>query len=201
MRLPTARLAAGLSLFLALSLSLSTAGCAKLMGYTDAGKGEPIKQYPDGPDGLKALFEDILEAARKDDRQRVHDLMASTVMTDADLRALLPDAPTLQGRYTKLMETLVNRGSVELVVQVYERKLDAVEVIAIDPAAKDAGDADRALAKALATPIKWYSVRIKKAADQKGLRYDFYFYRNGKWLTGNQLGKFVPGYQPRDGGT
>lgn len=171
------------------------------MGYTDAGKSEPIKQYPDGADGLKALFEDILEAAKKDDRQRVHDLMASTVMSDADLRALFPNAPTLAGKYSKLMETLVNRGSIELVVQVYERKLDTIEVVAIDPAAKDAGDADRALAKALAAPLKWYSVRIKKAGDAKGLRYDFYFYRNGKWVTGNQLGKFVPGYQPRDGGS
>lgn len=174
-----------------LLLLLLVSGCAKLMGYSDGGKaGAPITPYPDGPDGLKALFQDILVAAQKDDRQRVHDLMASTLMTYDDLQALFGEkAPELRGRYAKLMETLVNPGSLELVAQVYERKLDTIEVIAIDPRAAHATDTDRALARALKTPTPTYAVRIKKAGDQKGLRYDFYVYLNGRWVTGNLLGK------------
>jgi hypothetical protein len=178
-------------------------GCAKLLGYGDGGrKAAEIKQYPDGPDGLKALFQDILDATKKDDRDLVHDIMATTQMTDADLQALFgPQAATLTPRYHKLMETLINPGSMELVAQIYDRKLDTIEVVPIDPAAKDASAEDKALKGALQVPLKWYSVRVKKAGDARGLRYDFYFYRNGKWLTGNQIAKSLDGYRPPDGGT
>jgi hypothetical protein len=148
-----------------------------------------LPHYPDGPNGLKALFTDVLKAADDTDRDRVHDLMASTFMSDDDLRALFgPRAAELAPHYHSMMETMVNRGSIELVVQVYERKLDTVEIIPIDPTAASARDTDKAIARALVTPLKIYDVRLRRAADHKGLRYDFFFYRNGHWLTGNQLG-------------
>lgn len=177
--------------FVALAL-LFAGGCSRLMGYSDAGSAAPIRDYPDGADGLKMFFVDVLDAARKDDRDRVHDLLASTIMTDDDLATLFgPRAAELQPRYRALMATLVNRGAVELVAQIYERKYDTVDVIAIDPAAKDARPEDRAVAAALVTPTPLYSVRIRRATDDKGLRYDFFVRRRGKWLTGNQLGKYL----------
>jgi hypothetical protein len=176
---------------LALLFALAPA-CSRLMGYSDAGKGAPIRDYPDGADGLKALFADVLDAAKKDDRDRVHDLLASTIMTDDDLTAILGAPGTqLAARYHALMATLANRGAVELVAQIYERKYDTVDVLAIDPQAKDARPEDRAIAAALTAPMPIYSVRLRRATDDKGLRYDFFFYRRGKWLTGNQLGKFL----------
>jgi hypothetical protein len=184
-------------------LAFALAGCSKLMGYSDGGqKSAPIKQYPDGVAGLKELAGDILDAARKDDRDRVHDLLASTIMSDADLVTLFgPEASVdLVPRYHKLMETLVNRGAVEFVAQVYDRKLDDVEVLAVDASSKDATAEDRAIAKALKVPVQLYSVRFKKATETRGLRYDFFFYRNGKWVTGNQLGRYLPGYHPPDAG-
>jgi hypothetical protein len=176
-------------------LFLWLAGCAKLMGYGDGGKApQPIKQYADGADGLKALFTDVLTAAQKDDRDRVHDLFATLRMSDDDLRALFgARAATLAPRYHLIMETLVNRGSVELVAQVYERKYDDVEVVQVESSGpiRESTPADRLVARALVTPMPLYAVRIKKAGEPRGLRYDFFFYRNGKWLTGNQLGKFL----------
>ncbi|HZS36063.1 MAG TPA: hypothetical protein VFF06_04520 [Polyangia bacterium] len=177
---------------LALLVAAAAPGCSRLMGYSDAGKPAPIRDYPDGADGLKALFTDVLDAAKKDDRDRVHDLLASTIMTDDDLTAVLGAPGTqLQPRYHALMATLANRGAVELVAQIYERKYDTVDVLAIDPKAKDARPEDRAVAAALTAPMPIYSVRLRRATDDKGLRYDFFFYRRGKWLTGNQLGKFL----------
>jgi hypothetical protein len=172
------------------------------MGYGDGGqKSAPIRQYPDGPDGLRQFATDLLEAARKDDRDRVHDLLATTIMSDDDLSFLLgAQAGELAPRYHKLMETLVNRGAVELVAQVYERKLDSVEVIAVDGRAKDASAEDRALAASLQQSVPVYSIRFKKAGDARGLRYDFYVYRNGKWVTGNQIAKYLSTYHPPDGG-
>jgi hypothetical protein len=176
---------------LLVALLLTLGGCKRLLGYTDGGSSAPIRQYPDGPDGLREFWSDVLEAARKDERERVHDLFATLILHDDELAALFgPDATALTPRYRTLMATMVNRGSVEFVAQVYERKLDTVEVIAIDPAAPDAGAEDRALAP-LKLPIKWYSVRIRRATDVKGLRYDFFFYRNRRWVTGNQLGKYI----------
>jgi len=177
-------------------------GCAKLMGYGDGGqKAAPIRQYPDGAEGLRAFASDVLEAAKKDDRDRVHDLLATTIMSDADLEALLgAQARELAPRYRKLMETLVNRGAVELVAQVYERKLDTADVIVVDAKAKDASAEDRALAAALQEPVTVYSVRFKKAGDVRGLRYDFFVYRGGKWVTGNQIAKYLWTYRAPDGG-
>jgi len=177
-------------------LLLLLAGCAKLLGYSDGGtrSKQPIPQYADGPDGLKALFTDVLEAAQKDDRERVHDLLATLVMSDEELMQLFgPRAHELAPRYHKLMETLVNRGGVELVAQVYERKYDAVDVLPIETSGPivNATPADRAVAAALVSPVPLYSVRIKKTGDTRGLRYDFFFYKNGKWKTGNQLGQFL----------
>jgi hypothetical protein len=176
--------------------ALLLSGCSKLLGYSDGGKTkEPIPTYAGTPEGLKSLFSDVLEAAKKDDRERVHDLLASTIMSDAELTALFGPArgPQLLPRYHKLMEVLVNRGAVELVAQVYDRKYDDVEVIPIETtgAIVNSTPADRALAKAFTRPIDLYAVRLKKAGDTRGMRYDFFFYTDGHWRTGNQLGKYL----------
>lgn len=188
---------------LALSLLL-LGGCSKLLGYADGGPraAEPIRQYPDGADGLKALFDDILDAAKKDDRDRVHALMATLVMSDDQLRSLFgARAPSLAPRYHKLMEVLVNRGSVELVAQVYERKYDSVEVLPIEVRGPivNSTPADRAVARALTHPVALYSVRLKRGSDTRGMRYDFFFY-DGGWKTGNQLGRYLD-ESSADGGT
>src|SRR3954452_14597475 len=88
------------------ALGTGAPGCARLMGYSDGGTPDPIKAYPDGADGLKALFEEVLDNAKKDERGRVHDLLASTIASDADLQALFgAQAPALTQRYHRLMET------------------------------------------------------------------------------------------------
>jgi hypothetical protein len=187
----------------ALSLLL-LAGCSKLLGYADGGPraAEPIRQYPDGADGLKALFDDILEAAKKDDRDRVHALMATLVMSDEQLQSLFgARAPKLLPRYHKLMEVLVNRGAVELVAQVYERKYDSVEVLPVETTGPiiNSTPADRAVARVLTHPVPLYAVRFKHGNDTRGMRYDFFFY-DGGWKTGNQLGRYLDEKSP-DGGT
>jgi hypothetical protein len=177
-----------------MALVALAAGCSRIMGTSGEHAAQPIPAYADGPAGLSALFGDVLEAARKDDRDRVHDLLASTLLSDEELVRLLgPAAAPLIERYHAMMAAMINRGAVELVAQVYERKFDTVEVLPIDPAATDARDEDRAAARALVVPQPIYSVRIKKAGESRGLRYDFWIYLRsdggGRWKTGNLLGK------------
>jgi hypothetical protein len=184
-------------LALAFVAALAAAGCSRLVDPA----GRAGKRYPDGVDGLRAFAGDILEAARKDERQQVHDLLATTILTDAELATLLgPTAKTIVPRYQQLMGTLVNRGGVELVAQVYERKLDTVEVLPVDPGIAEqqtlgpldaATAADRAFLRALTTPTPLYSIRLKRKGDDRGLRYDLFFYIGGRWATANQLGKYL----------
>lgn len=154
-----------------------------------AGKFTP-RQYPDGAAGLKLLWTDILDAARNDDRERVHDLMATMILTDAELARLFGPAraQALKPRYEQLIGTLVNRGAVELVAQEYEKKYDTVDAFA--------DDHEEHVQAILAEPHPLWSVRLRKASDKLGLRYDFFVYLDGKWKTGNQLDKFIDVQKP-----
>jgi hypothetical protein len=189
-------------LALALAAMLACTGCSRIMGTSDAGRTvAPVGPYPDGASGLQALFADVLDAARRDDRDRVHDILATTLLTDGELDRLLgPAAPPLRARYQALMGALVNRGAVELVAQVYDRKLDAVEAFAVDGTASGARPEDRAIARALQVRVPVYAARIKRSGDAGGLRYDFFVYLDGHWRTGNQLGKYLPPPASSDGG-
>jgi hypothetical protein len=144
--------------------------------------------YAAGADGLRALWSDILDAAKKDDRDRVHDLMATTLLTDAEMQRLLgPKADALLPRYHMLMGNLINRGSVELVANVYEHKYDAVDAFAAD---------DPAIAAALVEPHPLFAARVRKQNEERGLRYDGYFVLDGTWKTFNLLGKFIDVVKP-----
>jgi hypothetical protein len=141
-------------------------------------------QYAAGADGLRAMWSDILDAAKKDDRDRVHDLLATTLLSDADMKRLFgpAKADALLPRYHMLMGNLINRGAVELVANVYEHKYDAVDAFAAD---------DPALAAALVEPHPLFAARVRKSAEDRGLRYDGFFTLDGTWKTLNLLGKFV----------
>jgi hypothetical protein len=182
---------------------LGLASCSKLLGTSGDRSATALPSYPDGIAGLTALFSDVLSATRKDDRERVHDLLASTRLSDAELDVVLGEAaPRVRSRYHALMESLANRGAVELVAQVYERHYDAVEILEVDPHAPTASEGDRAAAQALKVPLKLYAARLKRAGETRGLRYDLFFYLNGHWRTLNQLGKALAedAAAPRDGG-
>jgi hypothetical protein len=139
--------------------------------------------YAEGADGLRALWVDILDAAKKDDRDRVHDLLATTLLSDAQMKRLFgAKADALLPRYHMLMGNLINRGAVELVANVYEHKYDAIDAFAAD---------DPALATALVEPHALFAARVRKSSEDRGLRYDGFFTLDGTWKTFNMLGKFV----------
>jgi hypothetical protein len=139
--------------------------------------------YADGAEGLRAMWTDILDAAKKDDRERVHDLLATTLVSDADMRRLLgAKADPLLPRYHALMGTLINRGAVELCANVYEHKYDAVDAFTND---------DAAVTTAMVEAHPLFAARVRKQAEQKGLKYEGFFMLDGKWKTVNQLGKFI----------
>lgn len=163
------------------------------------GRNPPLleRSYSDGASGLQELWSDILRAAQRDERERVHLLMASLIMTDEDLDALfgVEQAKTLRPRYLPMIGTLVNIGAMELVAQIVDKKYDDIEVFRVD----DQGStADRATLAALPRGTAVYGLRVKKKSERLGLRYDFFVYRKGRWVTGNLLAKYL---LSRDGGS
>src|SRR5207247_1523850 len=99
-------------------------------------KGPPPLEprYEDGAAGLRALWSDLLAAARRDERDKVHDLMASLTMSEEDLVALFgaERGRWLAPRYAPMIARLVNIGAMELVAQIADRKYDDVEVYPVD---------------------------------------------------------------------
>lgn len=168
-------------LMLILALA-STVGCKAVNAPRsfDVTPGE----YADGEAGLRKLWGEILDGARHDEREHVHDLMASMILTDAELKSLLGErAAPLLPKYKHMIGTLVNVGALELCAQVFERKYDTLDVIP--------DDKDAHVEALFVTPHKLWSVRVRKASDTLGLRYDFFVYLDGRWRTGNQLGKLI----------
>jgi hypothetical protein len=150
--------------------------------------------YQNTPEDLARLWSAILLACQRDDRNQVHELMESLILTEPELRGLIgvPKATELWARYRAMMGSLVNAGAVELVAHVYEKKYDDVAVTRIDTvAAPELVDTDQAVKSALVQPVPFYTVRVKRKSEAKGLRYDFFVYQNGFWRTGNLLGKFL----------
>jgi hypothetical protein len=168
----------------ALALLLSLPGCKQ----NRSPRVYVQPHYAAGAEGVRALWSDILDAAKKDDRDRVHDLLATTLLSDAEMKRLFgPKADALLPRYHQLMGNLINRGAVELVANVYEHKYDAVDAFAAD---------DAAIATALVEPHPLFAARVRKSAEDRGLRYDGFFTLDGTWKTFNQLGKFIDVVQP-----
>ena len=147
--------------------------------------------YGDTPEELQRLWVDILTACQTDDRSQVHDLLASLIMTPAELTSLIGPAKAaeLGSRYKAMMASLCNAGAVELVGAVYEKKYDDVVVSRTAPPGLT--PTDQEVLKALVVPTPLYTVRVKKKTEASGLRYDFFVYRNGFWRSGNQLGKYL----------
>lgn len=176
-------------------------GCSRIMGTTTVS--EPISRYPDGPSGLKQLFEDVLKAAKADDRPRVHDLFQSLKMSRGELDGLFgARAAELASPYEEMMATLIHRGAVEIVAVIYEKKYDTVEVVPVELSLSgpDAGEPtygplprpdDAALARNLRSPPPIYAVRLTKRGEPGATRYNFLFFSDGHWRTGNELGRLL----------
>lgn len=150
--------------------------------------------YEDGPEGLRRLWMDILAACQKDDRGRVHDLMASMALTQDELRDLIgpAEAGRLWPRYQMLIGSLANVGAIELVAQIVEKKYDDAKVVRVDTLpASEQQPTDQEVLRALVQKVPVYTVRVKRKEEQKGLRYEFFVYVGGRWRTGNQLGKYL----------
>jgi hypothetical protein len=178
----------------ALAALVVAAGCRGTdpgEGARAAGEAVHARTYDDGAAGLRALWSDILTAAQRDERETVHERMNALRMSDDDLVALFGEqrGRWLAPRYAPMFSRLANIGAMELVAQIADQKYDDVEVFQV--AEGSASPSDKAVLAALRAKVAVYGVRVKKKQEKLGLRYDFFVYRNGRWVTGNQLGKVL----------
>lgn len=180
----------GLGLLLGLG-ALPLGGCPRLPGDVPSVK---PGDYGDSPAELVRLWQAVLGASQRDEREVVRALLASMVLTPDELGAVLGAAPgqRMWPRYQALAKQLTGPGAAELCGFVYERKYDDVVAVRIDtqPPAELREDDTRVL-RALARPLPVYTVRLKKKQERTGLHYDFFVYLNGRWRTGYLLGKYL----------
>lgn len=173
-------------------LLVGLGGCPRLPG--DVPQVAP-GQYGDSPAELVRLWTEVLAASQRDEREVVRALLGSMVMTKDELASLLgaARAERMWPRYQALSKQLVGPGVAELCGFIYERRYDDVVAVRVDeqPAAEQREE-DALVLRALQGPVPVYTVRIKRKQESKGLHYDFFVYRNGRWRTGYLLGKYLP---------
>lgn len=173
-------------------LLLGLGGCPRLPG--DVPQVAP-GQYGDSPAELVRLWREVLAASQRDEREVVRALLGSMVMTKDELASLLgaARAERMWPRYQALTKQLLGPGVAELCGFVYERRYDDVVAVRVDEQpATERREEDAVVLRALQGPVPVYTVRIKRKQESKGLHYDFFVYRNGRWRTGYLLGKYLP---------
>lgn len=151
-----------------------------------------LSSYPDGAAGLQRLWGDVLRACQKDDREQVHDLLISLMLTKDELGALIGPSAAVERwpGYQFQVSSMANAGAVELVAFVYEKKLDEVSVQRVDelPAAQQ-GATDKAVLGLMSQPRPLYTVQLRRKPATKGLRYESLVYLNGRWRILAPLGR------------
>jgi hypothetical protein len=157
--------------------------------------------YPDGADGLKQLWTDILAKANAGDADGLRGVLEKMVLTDADFAALFGEekGKELAPRYAQDVAKLWPGEAANLVARVKDRKYDEVEVTE-DTASKDPSGRDRKVLMALKEGTKMYSVRIKRKGDKTGTRYDYLFFVNGGWKAGSKKFPKLLGGEEQKGG-
>ena len=177
----------GLSLVLAMASTLS---CSKLFLEPPLEPGV----YGSSEKELLRLWTDVLTAAKRDDRQRLVEMMASMKMSPEELGMLIGQdkARRFWPRYELLAKPLLGPAAAELVASIYEHHYDDVAVTRVDtlPAEKQS-DTEKVIQRALVQPTPVYRVRIVRKGHPYAIRYDFFVYQHGFWKTGRELGKFL----------
>ena len=180
-------------LLLVVFISLAC-GCSRIMGPKPPA---PIPSYGDGEKGLAAYGKDVLAAAKAGECERIHELFASLAMTRAELDLLFgARAAELAPPYGEMMDTLTHLGAVDLCALVYERKYDLVETLPVLLDDFPIGPrfphspvyADEALARSLVTRPRIYKLRFAKKGQEKSTTYDFFWFHDDRWRSGNLLG-------------
>lgn len=183
----TSRRMFGLGLVMALASPVS---CSKLLMEPAIEPGV----YGSSEKELLRLWTDVLTAAKRDDRQRLVEMMTSMRMSPEELAMLIgPDkARRYWPRYELLAKPLLGPASAELVASIYEHHYDDVEVTRVDTLpAESQSDIERVVKRALVQPTPVYRVRVVRKGQPYAIRYDFFVYLHGFWRTGRELGKFL----------
>lgn len=165
-------------------------GCLKLLAEKPMEPGS----YGASEKELLRLWQDVLEAAKRDDRDKLTEMMSSMRMSQEELAMLIGDdkARRYWPRYELLARPLGAPGAAELVGSIYEHHYDDVEVTRVDNLQSDKqSESEQGIAKALLQPTQFYRVRVVKKGTPYAIRYDFFVYLHGYWKTGRELGKFV----------
>lgn len=191
MRLTTRSWQAALA---ALALAgLAAFGAARAQDGADA----PAAKVPEGAEGLKDAWTEIVSKAGAGDAAAVRDLLTKMVMTEADFVAVFASeekAKAVYARYAEIIAANFPGEADNIIGWVKEKKRDEVEVA--DMTAPDFKPIDakeeadlRKLLPLLKPGTKVYRVRLKKHGEKVGSTYHDFFNINGAWKAGVRLSR------------
>lgn len=169
---------------------VATVGCSKLLLEKPLEPGTYGSSEPE----LHRLWTDLVTAAKRDERQRVIEMMTSMRMSQEELAMLIGEdkARRFWPRYDLLTKPLSGPMPAELVASIYEHHYDDVEVTRIDTLPPERmSDSERVMKRALVSPMPFYRVRVIRKGHPYAIRYDFFVYLHGFWRTGRELGKYL----------
>jgi hypothetical protein len=159
-----------------------------------------------GAEGLKALFEKMVAAAKEGKLDRVGEVVRSLIPTKADLNELLrPEwvekiAPELEGQMGKMRELDAVAVARSFGLQPDRSQIDVYKTTTEELASyekgsmaweKFAGGARRVAQKALQPRKELFAVEMREPGHRLGTKYQLFAYANGHWALLGKLWRSV----------
>jgi len=159
--------------------------------------------YPDSPEGLKALIDDVFGALKTDNKAKISELLDNLAIPDyktwfvkefgaveGQRLALKYQevAPQLRGETEKLFQSALKYGTTEVTVTALQKPLD--------PSVRGLG---RAIVEAMQEPITFYDADGRSPTQQYPSFLGNYFYVHGgfRYLNGRVLQALSTAPPPR----
>src|SRR5439155_14580311 len=117
------------------------------------------KAYPDGADGLKALWTDVLTKAQAGQDDAVRGMLEKMTMADTDFAAVIADdakAKDVSAKYAERFAKTWPNEAKNILAKVKERKYDEVEATEVTAAAEQQTANDKKVIAALKPGTKMY---------------------------------------------
>jgi hypothetical protein len=173
-------------------------------GLMAAGVRADDAKYGDGKDGLTSLWKDLMAAANDGKEDVVKGLLSGMVMSADDFKAVFKDeakAKEFAGKYADKYAKKWAGDAKGMSAKIKDKGFDNVIVVDVTADAKQQTGNDKKIVPLLKDGQKMYCVRLAKGDKKVGLRYDSFFFVNGKWVTGLRLGAFVGGDSDKGSGS
>ena len=131
-------------------------------------------------------FDALVKGVKAGDKSIVLKTMESYLMTQADFEVLFPAAVASQlwPKYRDEIAADMRKEANQLLTSRIESGFDTVDCIRVSTVKpKETTRGDLAIMNAMKRPPKMYTIRLRSADAELGLRFNGFVYVNGRWRS------------------